>query len=1121
MRTLLLRSFIVLAAWVGGHSVVLAQPNPDCNPCTCNFPSWNGQGFSSAGTYTFTDCPYTQNVTLNSPGTQFGRFYAYAGQRYTISLCGETANTFIYITTNTTIPGVIVCDNDGCGTPNGPSSTSFIPPANALYRVYVMNGGCVTYPATPATPLDITIACSVPPALVNNVPCGAQQNPGQFHLPSNSPDCNFTAGTNVGATNAAASVPGIGGPPLCNGALYQGADVWYTTTVPADGLLGVMLEPSSMCAGAIQLYTANACDGTFTQVAGTCTSVGLTGPASPPHVVLDAFALNPPLAPNTLIYIRVWERNANENGSFNICAYDAKRPPNDSPCAPIALPLNTSCVPLAQVFENTSLSSEISPIPAPGCGNQTNLSDVWFTFQVPNPFPPNYTGITVNTTSSNANLNLGMAWYRLTGPCPGGSMQLVGCNNNISAGNPMPTINSANGITLVEGETIYVRLWNEGQWIGPYQICAYLNQAPVNDNPCGALPLPVNYGCIMTNTSNENATITPTNPPGVINAPNPTCAPPANADVWYTAVVPPNGVLQFDTQAGSLQDAAMAVYRVLSGSCASNNLSLQQVGCWANGSQQGPASSNMPYGQVTGLVPGTTVYIRVWQQGGNTGGTFGICARRTDPPPGDCYYTLTLNDSGGDGWNGSYVTVCVGGVCADYTVNGSQASINIGANVGQTLSVSYTAAGGFQNQNSYILTQYNIPVYQSGTPPPTGTVVATTVSCDPPPAPPSDCMGAIPMCNGNTFVNQNWQGSGGVNDLNSSNQGCVSQGENMGMWLTFNIDPLSAPCSPLAFHIVPQGSSFTIFDFAVWGPFPSVTPLTNICPPPIPGMLGQPTRCSWASFFGTKGLNYNNSLPTSEGGGGTGFVRHLTVNPGEKYIIYVDNWAVTNATQFQIVWIPVPNGFVNTGPCTQPGTTPPPANSGGPPLVSCEVLPIDLLAFDARASGPVVEVDWEVAREVDVSHYIVERSADGEHFEEAGRVAAVGHTLQSIRYQFVDQQPLSGLSYYRLHQVINDGNMSTTHMVPVLFGGGRTELEVFPNPANETLWLSFVSSGEDVLMWRIHDASGRRVTEASFNATAGKNLIELPIARLDQGSYTVEVISRDGGSIGISRFVKQ
>ncbi len=289
-----------------------AQQPADCGNCVCNIPT-TMTGMTLYGSADQPACDPTMPATFTADVSEFLRFYAETGKRYTVSLCSNSANTMLYITTNTTIPGILNCDDDACGTVDGPSAQWFIPMQNNTYRIYVFNGSCAAiYPE--GTMMDVTITCTPTPPPPNDDPCGA------IALLTNSPDCNFIQGTTIGTTNSATVNPAIGGPPSCSGALYQGYDVWYTATVPASGLIGIYTAEDSLCAGAFQLYSATSCTGTFTALPGSCTTFGLAGPISEPALIFDAQSAG--LAVGETVYIRYWERNGNENGNFSICAFD-------------------------------------------------------------------------------------------------------------------------------------------------------------------------------------------------------------------------------------------------------------------------------------------------------------------------------------------------------------------------------------------------------------------------------------------------------------------------------------------------------------------------------------------------------------------------------------------------------------------------------------------------------------------------------------------------------------------------------------------------------------------------------------------------------------------------------
>ncbi len=138
-------------------------------------------------------------------------------------------------------------------------------------------------------------------------------------------------------------------------------------------------------------------------------------------------------------------------------------------------------------------------------------------------------------------------------------------------------------------------------------------QVPVNDEPCNAIPLTVGTDCNYVQYSNTNATAS-------VSLPNPGCANYNGGDVWFSAIVPTSGSINFDSNSGVVTDGGMALY---TGSC--NSLIL--IACDNNGS----ANGLMPSISYSGLTPGTTVYIRFWDTGNNNNGTFSICAKSLAP----------------------------------------------------------------------------------------------------------------------------------------------------------------------------------------------------------------------------------------------------------------------------------------------------------------------------------------------------------------------------------------------------------------------------------------------------------------------------------------------------------
>ncbi|HSD14856.1 MAG TPA: GEVED domain-containing protein [Flavobacterium sp.] len=268
-------------------------------------------------------------------------------------------------------------------------------------------------------------------------------------------------------------------------------------------------------------------------------------------------------------------------------------PPNDDCSGAIALTVNASCS--YTTYTNASATAS-SGVPAPGCASYSG-GDVWFKFVVP-------AGGTVTVdTQTGVMTDSGMAWY--TGSC--GSLTLLECDDDDSANGNMSSITRTG---LTPGATIWVRVWEYGNDNnGTFGICATTPPAaPTNDNCSGAIALTVNTSCSYTTYTNAGATASS-------GAPAPSCASYSGGDVWFSAVVPASGEVTIDTQTGVILDSGIAIY---TGACGT----LTQIACDDDSSVNGAMSS----ATVTGLTPGTTIYIRVWEYSNDNNGTFGICA---------------------------------------------------------------------------------------------------------------------------------------------------------------------------------------------------------------------------------------------------------------------------------------------------------------------------------------------------------------------------------------------------------------------------------------------------------------------------------------------------------------
>ncbi len=102
-------------------------------------------------------------------------------------------------------------------------------------------------------------------------------------------------------------------------------------------------------------------------------------------------------------------------------------------------------------------------------------------------------------------------------------------------------------------------------------------------------------------------------------------------------------------------------------------------------------------------------------------------------PPTNCVWTLVLEETFGDSWNGgATIEVNIDGVVNNYTVPSGQNEVDIALNVntGSNLTLTYTAGSVWNNENSFYLeNDIGAVVYQSPQGPPTGVSWQGTVVC--------------------------------------------------------------------------------------------------------------------------------------------------------------------------------------------------------------------------------------------------------------------------------------------------------------------------------------------------------------------------------------------------------
>lgn len=162
-------------------------------------------------------------------------------------------------------------------------------------------------------------------------------------------------------------------------------------------------------------------------------------------------------------------------------------------------------------------------------------------------------------------------------------------------------------------------------------------------------------------------------------------------------------------------------------------------------------------------------------------------------------------------------------------------------------------------------------------------------------------------------------------------------------------------------------------------------------------------------------------------------------------------------------------------------------------------LPVEWLDFRAEWTGDAgAYLQWRVGAESGISHYEVERSLNGIHFQTIARVEPLGNMSS---YAYLDESSTitpQGRYWYRIRALDYDGTASYSRLQFVQ-RASELRLSVFSNPASEYL-LFRVDGASGDFDYRIFTADGRVVEQ-------GAGEYEVKLQSLAAGFYFLEVIS--------------
>lgn len=172
------------------------------------------------------------------------------------------------------------------------------------------------------------------------------------------------------------------------------------------------------------------------------------------------------------------------------------------------------------------------------------------------------------------------------------------------------------------------------------------------------------------------------------------------------------------------------------------------------------------------------------------------------------------------------------------------------------------------------------------------------------------------------------------------------------------------------------------------------------------------------------------------------------------------------------------------------------------------VLPIGLQSFKISKSNCEGTLLWETSSEQNSDRFEIENSTDyGSTWNKIGSVNGATNSPSLRSYLFKTQIKSGAFSLYRLKIIDKDTRFYYSSIVSVRCDGVTIPMSIFPNPANNTIYVTGLQTGTNEL--QVINSAGKII----FKTTSNTNTEMLNISAWSKGVYLVRVNNKENAKI--------
>jgi hypothetical protein len=169
------------------------------------------------------------------------------------------------------------------------------------------------------------------------------------------------------------------------------------------------------------------------------------------------------------------------------------------------------------------------------------------------------------------------------------------------------------------------------------------------------------------------------------------------------------------------------------------------------------------------------------------------------------------------------------------------------------------------------------------------------------------------------------------------------------------------------------------------------------------------------------------------------------------------------------------------------------------------ILPVEWLDLTGYPNSQVNQLKWSTASEERNDYFILEKSSDGENYQELARIQGAGDALFESHYSFIDKQPYY-LTYYRISQVDFDGTKDFGPQTVVKNESIFLSISILNQPVFDgQVKLNLLSSQKTEVSLDLLNMSGQVVLTRTVILEKNENKLFLNVNHVKDGIYILQL----------------